>query len=104
MAGDAKSMAYLGLASPEFSKDLSDGACFDSSSQQLVERLRSSGKADHGLALLEVGGGRLEAHVHDLLASVDDLVHFGFRKTLHDNQVLLRREGHSFDSMESAFL
>jgi len=94
----------LSLSRPELTEDLRDRAGLNASAEQLVERLRSSGKTDHALALLEERGRRLEAHVHNLLACVNDLVDFCLGQTLNDNKMLLGSECYRFDRVEAGLL
>ena len=69
-------MAELGLAGTEFPKDLGDGAGFDAPLEQLVEFDGPRRQLQHGLAILEGVGGRLEVgwdHGLDDLLDLEDL-------------------------------
>ena len=104
LAGHTQSMGDLRLTGTELAEDFSNRASFDTAAKQLVETLTSGGQVDQALALLKVRRGRLEAHVDDLLAGVNDFVYLGFGKALHDDEVLFRREGDGLDRVEPGFL
>jgi len=78
LACNTQCVADLSLTCSEFSEYLSDAARLDTTSEELVQTLRSGGKVDHTLSFLKECRSCLEAQVHDFLASFYDFVYFGF--------------------------
>lgn len=78
-------MADLCLSGTELAENLSNRTRLDTTAQQLVKTLAAGGQVNHALTLLKVRRGRLEAHVDDLLAGVNDFFDFRLGQALHDD-------------------
>lgn len=104
LAGDAQSVAQLGLAGAELPKDLGDAAGLDAPLQQLVELDGPRREGEHGLAILEGIGGGLEVrgdHGPDDLLDLEDL---GLRDALDVGQLADGGVGDGLDGVIAGIL
>lgn len=101
LARDTKCVADLSLSCSEFSEDLCDASRLNTTAKKLVQTCRARRELDHLLPLLKVSAGRLEAHLDEFAARLNNLVDFVLRETLHRDEVLLGCEGNRLYCVEA---
>ena len=104
LARDAQSVAQLGLAGAEFAKDLGDTAGLDATLEQLVQFDGTGGELQHGLAILEGVGGRLEVGGDHGLDNLLDLEDLGLGDALDVRQLADGGVGDGFDGVVAGIL
>mmetsp|Transcript_29088 Transcript_29088/g.84523 ORF Transcript_29088/g.84523 Transcript_29088/m.84523 type:complete len:296 (+) Transcript_29088:347-1234(+) len=87
LARDAEGVAELGLAGAEFTEDLGDGSGLDAALEELVKLNGPGGEGEHGLAILEGIGRRLEVRGDHGPNDFLDLEDLGLRDALDVGQL-----------------
>lgn len=77
-----RSLEYTYFSGTKLPKDFGNRGCLDPSLQELVELHGSRRERDHGFAVFQGVGGRLEVHGHQVLDELLELEYLGFRDAL----------------------